>query len=324
MKVVITGASGYIGARLCLFLAEKGHQITAVCTTKIPQKKGWTELLDNFILGDIRENKTIKLIANVNADAIIHLVSLDHHDSEKEPGLVTDVNVKPIWNLLDAHTNKSLKKFIYFSTIHVYGKNQLGFVKENQPKTPFNGYGLTHSLSEEIGNYYHAKTAADCINIRLSNSYGEPVFYDAKCWSLIVNDLTRSAFLNKKIVLNGNGKPIRDFIHYSDICNGVLNLIESKLSFEENNTFHFSSSTSITMLDVALEVRKVYKEIYGIEVPIFINKNEEWKQEGANIIDTSNVISNSLAENYSLEFKKNLNAGIKDLLNYLENTVCQK
>jgi len=317
MKVIITGASGYIGARLCLFLAQIGHEVIGVFSKNIPQKEGWTELLYHSIIGDIREEKTINLISEVHADAIIHLVSLDHNDSEKEPNLVLDVNVKPTWNLLNSCTKNGLKKFIYFSTIHIYGKKQKGFIDETQKKTPFNAYGLTHALSEEVVSYYNRKTDTSCINIRLSNSYGEPVFYDAKCWSLIVNDLTRSAFLEKKIVLNGDGKAMRDFIHFSDICIGISGLLESEES-PKKSTFHFSSATSISMLDVAVEVQKEYKNIYGLEIPIFINKVEEYKSEIKNDEKSSNVISNSLAESYGISFLKGLNFGINDLFNYLE------
>mgnify|MGYP001340003820 CR=1 FL=1 len=318
MKIVITGAGGYLGSRLSLYLTEKGHQVIAVCSSKIPQQKGWTEKIKQFIVGDIRDEVIIEKISKLKADVIIHLVSLDHHDSEKKPSFVSEINVQPTWNLLDACTANGLKKFIYFSTIHVYGKNQNGFVFENQSSTPFNAYALTHALSEEICNYYDRKTETECINIRLSNSYGEPVFLDAKCWSLIVNDLTRSAFENKKIILNGNGSPIRDFIHYSDICNAIDSLVKNNIKNE--NTFHLSSSNSITMLDVAIKVKEVYFEIYGEEIPVFINKNERITEFSTNKdISKVNSISNTLIKQYSFNVVKNLKDGIKDLFLFLEN-----
>ena len=320
MKIVITGASGYIGSRLCLFLSEKGHHITAVCSSKIPQQKGWTEKIKQFIVGDIRNEGIIDQISNLKADVIIHLVSLDHHDSEKKPSFVSEINVQPTWNLLDACTAKGLKKFIYFSTIHVYGKNQNGFVSENQTITPFNAYALTHALSEEICNYYERKTKTECINIRLSNSYGEPIFLDAKCWSLIVNDLTRSAFENKRIILNGDGSPIRDFIHYSDICNAIDSLVKNNIKNE--NTFHLSSSNSITMLDVAIKVKEVFFEIYGEEIPVFINKNERVTEFITNKNSTKvNSILNTLIGKHSIKIDKNLKDGIHDLFKYLQNTL---
>ena len=317
MKIIVTGASGYIGSRLCLHLSSKGHEITAICRSKIPQKEGWTELIDNFIVGDIRKMKTINLIADVNADVIIHLVSLDHHASEKEPDFVLDVNVKPTWNLLEAHADKNLKKFIYFSTIHVYGKNQSGLILENKKVSPFNAYGLTHALSEEICNYYNLKTEIDCINVRLSNSYGEPVFYNAKCLDLIVNYLTKSAYFDKKIVLKGDGESIRDFIHFKDVCKGIESLIGESTNFGDENTFHFSSSKSLTMLDVAIKVKDIYRKRYNTEIPIFINSNKEWDSE-KRIQIGDNSISNILAKKQNIDFAKDLKEGINDIFNYLE------
>ena len=322
MKIVITGAGGYLGSRLSLYLTEKGHQVIAVCSSKIPQQKGWTEKIKQFIVGDIRDEVIIEKISKLKADVIIHLVSLDHHDSEKKPSFVSEINVQPTWNLLDACTAKGLKKFIYFSTIHVYGKNQNGFVFENQTIAPFNAYGLTHALSEEICNYYNRKTETECINIRLSNSYGEPVFLDAKCWSLIVNELSRSAFENKRIILNGDGSPIRDFIHYSDICNAIDSLVKNNIKNENENIFHLSSSNSITMLDVAIKVKEVYFEIYGEEIPVFINKNKRVTEFIINKnIAKVNSISNTLIGKYSIKIDKELKDGIHDLFRYLQNTL---
>lgn len=321
MKIVITGARGYIGARLSEFLSKQGHEIVAVCSSSIPEDKEWTKSIHQFIIGDIRKQETINEIIASNADAIVHLVSLDHHDSELDPNMVSQVNVQPTWNLLQAcnlKENNTVRKFIYFSTIHVYGKNQKGEVTEDRRTTPFNTYGLTHALSEEICNFYAAKSNIECVNIRLSNSYGEPVFFDAKCWSLIVNDLTRSAFENKKIVLRSDGSAIRDFIHYSDICGGVLNLLESNVQSAQNNTIHFSSSVSISMLDVAVEVRKVYKDMYGVEIPIYVNSDELWSPISGEKEVVVDEISNLLARQRGMTFDTPLAEGIKSLFNYLE------
>lgn len=320
MKIIITGASGYIGSRLCLFLSKKKYQVTAVCSSKIPQKKGWTEKINQFIIGDIRDQSTINSISDVKADVLIHLISLDHHDSEKKPNYVSKINIQPTWDLLDACSKKGLKKFIYFSTIHVYGKNQNGFISESQTITPFNTYGLTHALSEEICNFYNRKTETECINIRLSNSYGEPVFLDSKCWSLIVNDLTRCAFENKKIILNGDGTPVRDFIHYSDICNTIDSLIKNNI--KDENTFHLTSSNSVTMLDVAIKVKEVYFKIYGEKLPVFINKDEKLTEFSSNKnVSKINSISNTLIGKYSVKVDKKLTDGIHDLFRYLQNTL---
>ena len=107
-------------------------------------------------------------------------------------------------------------------------------------------------MSEEICNYYHRKKQTECINIRLSNSFGEPVFSDAKCWNLIVNELTRSAFLNKKIVLKGDGSPIRDFIHCRDVANGMIHMVENGVTTPVN----LGSGLKTSIKDIATIISK--------------------------------------------------------------------
>jgi len=318
MKIIVIGAAGYIGSRLSLFLSEKGYDIIAVCRNIPAFQNEWKNKIKEFIFGNINDDEIINKISSLKADIIINLVSLDHNQSEIDPKISMNINVQPTWNLLNLCLSEHpVKKFIYFSTIHVYGKNQGGLVLENQKVTPLNAYGLTHALSEEICNYYHRKTDTDCLNIRLSNSYGEPVFYNAKCWDLIVNDLSKSAYLDKKIVLKGDGKAIRDFIHFSDICEGVASLIEGKINIGDENTFQFSSSKSIKMIDLAIKVKEVYRKRYDVEIPIFINSTEEWVSEKS-IHMENNYISNSLAKKHSIEFVKDLKEGIENIFSYLE------
>ena len=121
--------------------------------------------------------------------------------------------------------------------------------------------------------------------------------------------------MNKKIVLTGDGKAIRDFIHFSDICKGIESLIESESIIE--NIFHFSSSKSISMIDVAIEVKKVYFQMYGVEIPIYINSVEKFISE-QKTQRTNDSISNSLAKKYNINFAKDLKEGIRDLFTYLE------
>ena len=89
-------------------------------------------------------------------------------------------------------------------------------------------------MSEEIVNYYHLKTKTKCINVRLSNGYGSPVFKENNCWWLVINDLCKTAFTKNQIKLLSDGSPQRDFIHLSDICRAMEMLIETEDSIDEN------------------------------------------------------------------------------------------
>ena len=313
MNIIIVGASGYIGSRLSVYLSRKGYKVTAVCRNIPVFQKYWKNEIHHFIFGDIDDNRVINEIISVKADVIINLVSLDHHESEIDIEKSMKINFKPTLNILDRSINNNLKKYIYFSTIHVYGKNQFGIIDESKEPSPSNFYGLTHNISENICNYYHKNFDINCINIRLSNSYGEPIFSNDKCWNLIVNDLTKSASKNKKIILRSDGSAVRDFIHFSDICNGIDKIININ-SFNEN-TFHFSSSKSITMLTLASIVKEIYYKQFKLKIPIYINETDLLKK-----IDKTEVnskIDNSLAQKYGIRFNKGIKDGIRDLFNFI-------
>ena len=212
-KVLITGGCGYLGARLSKYLAESGYGVSVFCRSDPRKYDAWTALMEDVSVGDIRDETSVSKLVEKDYDAVIHLISLDHRKSEDNPSLVSSINVMPTWNLLDKFVKKGLKKFIYFSTIHVYGKLPNEIITEDRISSPQNAYGLTHLLSENICNYFNEKTATTCINVRLSNSYGSPVFEENNCWWLVINELCKIAFEQNEIKLLSDGSPQRDFIH---------------------------------------------------------------------------------------------------------------
>ena len=213
-KVLITGGNGYLGAKISSFLSKKGHLVTAHCFPNIPKDDQWIQQMDKIVVGDLREEHIVNTICNDNFDVAIHLVSLGQYQSNAPPGFVASVNVIPTWNLLENFSKKgSLKQFIYFSTFQVYGEVPNIEISEEFVPCPKNIYGLTHLLSENICNYYNLHTSIDCINVRLSNSYGSPVLKENDCWKLVINDLCSTAFTEHEIKLLSDGSPKRDFIH---------------------------------------------------------------------------------------------------------------
>ena len=111
-KVLITGACGYVGARLCKYLAKDGYSVTAFDSYDPSAHTKWVSLMDEVIVGDIRDESTISNLAERIFDVVVHIISLDHHKSESSPNFVSSINVMPTWNLLDTFTKNGLDKFI--------------------------------------------------------------------------------------------------------------------------------------------------------------------------------------------------------------------
>lgn len=313
-KILITGGSGYIGSRLSLYLSQKGFDIIPLCNSKIPDNREWIQSMHIVLQGDLRDQATLNKIEAVRPDAIIHLVSLDHNQSGINFQETLQVNVQSTWELLSLSATIGLEKFIYFSTTQVYGQTSENVVTENTKLQPINAYGLTHKMSEDLVDFYKRSKNLDAVSLRLSNSYGEPVFHDANCWSLVVNDLCKMAFENKMIVLNSDGNAAKDFIHYSDITDVIYQLLLSKES--NSGIYNLSSGNSVTLLELAFEVQKIYKELYGVELNIFIKKNQlvstlsrtKFKNRIPNVRLMQIVSYNSMS----------IQEGIRSLFKYLE------
>jgi len=312
-KIIVIGAGGYVGANLSFLLAKEGYRVTAICFPEIPNNDEWLTQMEKVTVEDITSKESINRITDDYFDVAIHLVSLDHHESEKAPEFVTSVNVTPVWNLLHAFKTKgTLKRFIYFSTIHVYGEIPFGNIDETLTTNPKTPYGLTHLMAEEICNMYNRTSQINCINVRMSNSYGSPFFKDNNCWWLVVNDLCRTAFFDKKIVLKSDGSALRDFIHYKDVFNAVKLLINNQGNGDEN-TFHISSGSTFSILQLAQKVQRVFGRRYKENIPVVLPDSVKPLAQ-----KDFSTFSNKKLQKLGFKPTMDIESGINELFDYFE------
>jgi len=279
MRILISGASGYLGSRICKELKKK-HYIIAL--TRNPDKFNYfnEKIADEIITLKSFDNNFLEKVVDSKPEIFIHLISLDSSASNSNPLSSFDINVGNTFKLLNhLKDSKTLKKFIYFSTIHVYNSS-LKKIDELTKPNPNNFYSLTHFLSEEIINYFNKEANFKCINLRLSNSYGEPVFENENCWKLVVNELVKSANEKKIISLNGEGLTSRDFIHYSDICDAISKLIIIDNSKFNHNTYNLSSGNSLLLIELAELINKEFKG----KIKILINSNKSYLPSPKNLV----------------------------------------
>jgi UDP-glucose 4-epimerase len=315
-RILITGGNGYIGARLCTYLSRRGFDIAAQCYPSVPNDNSWIRSIKEIIVGDLRDDLFYNQLMVKEYDVVINLVSLDHIKSQNDPHSVIPINVSPTWRMLNALQKTKLKKFIYFSTVQIYGTPPNIRINELQAPNPQNAYALTHYLSEIICNYFNRCSDINCINIRLSNSYGSPVLSDANCWWLAINDFCRTAFYDKKIIIFSDGSPLRDFIHYEDVCKAVETLIIKSDKVINDSTYNISFGQTYSVLEIAQIIASIYKDKFDSEIPIFINKTQN--------IDTSIqvpttprfIIDNSKLFDLGFSPQVTLDEGIRELFDY--------
>ena len=318
-KILITGANGYIGAKMSLLFSENNNLVSTHCFPNIPNNEQWVKAMNKIEVGDLRSEEVIDKLTDNQYDVVIHLVSLDHHQSDGTPDFVASVNVMPIWNLLEKFSiKKTLKKFIYFSTFQVYGNAAFKEISEEFIPSPKNKYGLTHLLSENICNHYNLTSNINCINVRLTNSYGSPIFDDSNCWWLVINDLCKTAYTKKAIQLHSDGSPQRDFIHSSDIYKAIEILVNTNEKILHKNTFNISSGETLTILELAHMVKSIYKKRYDYDIHISLPNGNNSKSPEKYIKSKRYIVNNNKLKSLGFEPKTDLETGINEIFEYLE------
>lgn len=315
-KVLVTGAFGYLGANIANVLAVNGFRVTAFDSKMLKSGTQWEKKLDNIIIGDIRDPKILDDLGKNDFDGIVHLISLDHHASQGDPGEVMKINVQPIWNLLSIYRYKKLKTFIYFSTQQVLGNLPRTNIDETINACPINPYGLTHLLGEQIVSYYDRISNINGISVRLSNGYGPPIFNENNCWWLVVNDLCKNAFEKGKIVLTSDGTPQRDFIYVEDIGLAVKLLLE-KNSYSPK-ILNVGSGLTFTILELAHLVRKVYRLIYSKDIEIFLADGTVSKELPPSYFEKF-LWDTSKLNGLGFLPETNIESGITKIFKYLQN-----
>ncbi|AWW00648.1 NAD-dependent epimerase/dehydratase family protein [Arcticibacterium luteifluviistationis] len=281
-KILITGGLGNLGSWLTEHFCNQGYDVTVL--TKRLRKLEFDSPFKTLVC-DISSQTDCSEKLTEKYHTVIHCASMNEHKDDSYPKDALLVNSLGTRNILEALNSNKPEHFIYFSTFHVYGKNT-GEITEETDTVPMNDYGITHLFAEYYVKQYHAKFDIPYSIIRLSNSYGCPKDYDSSKWYLILNDLSKMAFKEKKIVLKGNGLASRDFIWMGDVCQIIEELSRNTAT---NNTFNLSSEKSYSLLDIAEAVQTAFQNQFGERLEIKLNTNDPYKPGEPMYINSSKI-----------------------------------
>ena len=257
MRIVITGAAGFLGSHLSRHFIDEGHQVTGI---------------DNFITGSI-ENiqdlfKTSKfefykydvtnyLHVSGKVDAVLHFAS---------PASPVDYLKFPIPTLkvgaLGTHKALGLAKdkkavFMIASTSEVYGDPLINPQNEKywgnvNPVGPRGVYDEAKRFAEAMAMAYHRYHKIPFRILRIFNTYGPNMrINDGRA----VPNFMMQALGNKPITVYGNGKQTRSLCYVSDLVNGIYKLLLSDL----NEPVNIGNPHEITLLELAQTIKRLTK-----------------------------------------------------------------
>lgn len=259
MKVLLTGASGYLGARLVRYLINK-NQMDELFLGSRSGKCTWLDGLGTQVAFDLGNPELPDGI-----DKVIHLAALNEIDCA-DTSSALKVNVEGTWKLIENAVRQRVKGFVYASTIHVYGP-LTGHLTESSLPVARHPYGFTHHMSEQLFEYASVKYGMPSICLRFSNVVGAPADKQVNRWTLLVNDLCRQAVTTHQLILR-SPQSQRDFISVADACAAIHRALVESGGLNPFEVFNISMGANTKVQDIAELIARRATALLGKHVSI--------------------------------------------------------
>jgi nucleoside-diphosphate-sugar epimerase len=241
--MLVTGATGFIGSRLALDARSLGHDIVASGQLNSDAERTRARALESAGIsiqtGPLQDTAHARRVTS-GCHAVIHLAAAQHEANVPDDYFL-DVNVNATRTLIEAGKSAGAQRFVYGSTIGIYGDSNGQVLDENTPPRPANIYGRSKLLAEEVVNSY--RSALPISIVRISETYGPGDFRLLK----LFRALNRGRF-----VIIGSGLNQRQVIHVSDLARGLLLAASSPAAVGE--TFVMAGEEILTTRDMVEQV----------------------------------------------------------------------
>lgn len=251
MKVLITGAEGFIGSHLTEALVRKGIDVRAFIMYNSFNSWGWLDHCASDVkgefevfAGDIRDPCGLKQ-AMKGCDAVLHLAALITIPfSYHSPDTYVDTNIKGTLNVLQACRELDIKRIIHTSTSEVYGTAKFVPITEEHPLKGQSPYSATKIAADQLAYSFFASFDLPVVIARPFNTYGPR----QSARAVIPTIITQIASGVRRIKL-GTISPTRDFNYVQDIVAAFIAVLKSEKGLGE--VVNFGSNFEISIGDTA-------------------------------------------------------------------------
>ena len=260
MKILVTGAAGFIGSHLCQRLIGDGCRVVGLDNFDpfyevATKRRNLKPLLGSerfeLVEGDIRDAGCVASVLRQGGfEAIVHLAAkAGVRPSIEDPVGYTDVNVNGTVVMLEAARNYGIRKFIFASSSSVYGNNKkVPFSETDNVDRPISPYAATKKAGELICHTYSHLYGIGMTCLRFFTVYGPRQRPD-----LAIHKFARQIEAGEPISVFGDGSMRRDFTYIGDIIDGVTAALGACEGFE---IYNLGESRPVRLDTLITEIEK--------------------------------------------------------------------
>jgi len=256
MKILVTGADGFIGSHVVETLVKSGHEVRAFVLYNSFNSWGWLDDSDKSVresidvfAGDIRDPHGVDNAVS-GQEVILNLAALIAIPySYHSPDTYIDTNIKGTLNILQAARRHEVSRVIQTSTSEVYGTAQYIPIDEKHPLHPQSPYAASKVGADQLALSFHASFKTPVGVLRPFNTYGPRQSARAVIPTII------SQLATGREVKLGSLSPTRDFSFVQDTANGFLAAAMSDAIVGQ--TVNLGSGFEISIQETAKTIAKL-------------------------------------------------------------------
>jgi nucleoside-diphosphate-sugar epimerase len=246
MNVLLTGATGFIGAQVLERLVARGDVVRVLVrpeTLAQPQKVKHVTQRDRveLVVGSLA-NRTELAKAAEGLEVVYHLAGLLPRPHTKPEDLIR-VNVHGTENLLQASVTGSIRRFLFISSVMVYDQT-LWHMTESLPLQAHGPYGKTKIAAENLISRYHRRPGLEYVILRPSPVYGLGMLYGDQLLGRILS--------HPRLALSRGMGRVMQWVHVNDVADAVL--LAGTRPEAANNTFNVAGDETVTHRDLVAMV----------------------------------------------------------------------
>ena len=261
MKILVTGAAGFIGSNFVYYELEK-HPEDQIVALDLLTYAGNLSNLDgckdnpnfSFVKMDICDKDNInKFFEKEQFDIVVNFAAETHVDrSIENPEVFLKTNILGTQTLMDASLKYGVKRYHQVSTDEVYGDLPLDrtdlFFTETTPLHTSSPYSASKAAADLLVMSYHRTYGLNMTITRCSNNYG-PYQFPEKLIPLMINNAKN----DKPLPVYGEGKNVRDWLHVYDHCSGIDLVIRNGENGEVYNIGGHNEKQNIEVVKIILK-----------------------------------------------------------------------